>query len=78
MFAIVDIETTGGHAGANNITEIAIVLHNGQEVEGKFSTLVNPGMPIQKYVQALTGISSTADGRPSRTTGASSERLEGA
>ncbi len=56
MFAIVDIETTGGHAGANNITEIAIVLHNGQEVEGKFSTLVNPGMPIQKYVQALTGI----------------------
>ncbi len=56
MFAIVDIETTGGHAGANNITEIAIVLHNGHEVEGKFSTLVNPCMPIQKYVQVLTGI----------------------
>ena len=56
MFAIVDIETTGGHAGANNITEIAIVLHNGYEVEGKFSTLVNPCMPIQKYVQGLTGI----------------------
>ena len=56
MFAIVDIETTGGHAGANNITEIAIVLHNGHEVEGQFSTLVNPCMPIQKYVQALTGI----------------------
>jgi len=56
MFAIVDIETTGGHAGANNITEIAIVLHNGETVEGKFSTLVNPCMPIQKYVQSLTGI----------------------
>ncbi len=56
MFAIVDIETTGGHAGANNITEIAIVLHNGYEVEGKYSTLVNPCMPIQKYVQGLTGI----------------------
>lgn len=56
MFAIVDIETTGGHAGANNITEIAIVLHNGQTAEGKYSTLVNPGRPIQKYVQALTGI----------------------
>ena len=56
MFAIVDIETTGGHAGANNITEIAIVLHNGQTLEGKYSTLVNPGRPIQKYVQALTGI----------------------
>jgi len=56
MFAIVDIETTGGYAGANNITEIAIVLHNGKEVEGKYSSLVNPCMPIQKYVQSLTGI----------------------
>jgi DNA polymerase-3 subunit epsilon len=56
MFAIVDIETTGGHASANGITEIAIVLHNGKEVEGRFETLVNPQMPIQKYVQSLTGI----------------------
>ncbi|MFY7898642.1 MAG: exonuclease domain-containing protein [Chitinophagaceae bacterium] len=56
MFAIVDIETTGGYEGANNITEIAIVLHNGKEIEGKYSTLVNPCMPIQKYVQSLTGI----------------------
>lgn len=56
MFAIVDIETTGGHASANGITEIAIVLHNGKEIEGKFQTLVNPLMPIQKYVQSLTGI----------------------
>lgn len=56
MFAIVDIETTGGHANANGITEIAIVLHNGKEIEGKFTTLVNPCMPIQRYVQGLTGI----------------------
>jgi len=56
MFAIVDIETTGDHAGANGITEIAIVLHDGKKIEGKFSTLVNPGIPIQKYVQSLTGI----------------------
>ena len=56
MFAIVDIETTGGHASANGITEIAIVLHNGKEVEGKYQTLINPQMPIQKYVQSLTGI----------------------
>ena len=56
MFAVVDIETTGGHANANNITEIAIVLHNGKEIEGKYTTLVNPCMPIQRYVQGLTGI----------------------
>jgi DNA polymerase III subunit epsilon len=56
MFAIVDIETTGLYAGANGITEIAIVLHNGVEIEGSYNTLINPRMPIQKYVQGLTGI----------------------
>ena len=56
MFAIVDIETTGGHASANGITEIAIVLHNGKEEEGRYSTLINPKIPIQKFVQSLTGI----------------------
>jgi DNA polymerase-3 subunit epsilon len=56
MFAIVDIETTGGYASENAITEIAIVLHNGTEVEGEYQTLINPLMPIQKYVQTLTGI----------------------
>lgn len=56
MFAIVDIETTGGHAFSNGITEIAIVLHNGKEIEGQYQTLVNPLMPIQRYVQSLTGI----------------------
>jgi DNA polymerase-3 subunit epsilon len=56
MFAIVDIETTGGHAASNGITEIAIVLHNGKEIEGKYSTLVNPNTSIPPYVQSLTGI----------------------
>ena len=57
MYAIVDIETTGSHAHENGITEIAIVLHNGKEVEGRYETLVNPGVPIPKYVASLTGIS---------------------
>jgi DNA polymerase-3 subunit epsilon len=56
MFAIVDIETTGDHALGNGITEIAIVLHNGVEIEGEYQTLINPLIPIQKYVQSLTGI----------------------
>ena len=56
MYAIVDIETTGGHAMANGITEIAIVLHNGQEAEGRFHTLINPQVPIPRYISALTGI----------------------
>lgn len=57
MYAIVDIETTGGYASANGITEVAIVLHNGIEVEGKFHTLINPGVPIPRYITSLTGIS---------------------
>jgi DNA polymerase III subunit epsilon len=57
MYAIVDIETTGGYASANGITEVAIVLHNGNEVEGKFHTLINPGVSIPRYITALTGIS---------------------
>jgi DNA polymerase-3 subunit epsilon len=56
MYAIVDIETTGGYAINNAITEIAIVLHDGDREIKRFETLVNPGMPIPRYVQALTGI----------------------
>lgn len=57
MFAIVDIETTGGNAQYGGITEIAIILHNGQAVEGRFETLVNPRQNIPPYITALTGIS---------------------
>lgn len=56
MYAIVDIETTGGHPDKNGITDIAIVLHNGKEIEGRYETLVNPGIPIPKYISYLTGI----------------------
>ncbi len=66
MYAIVDIETTGGYAAANGITEIAIVLHDGQSVTGRFETLINPCQPIPPYISAMTGISqSMADQAPS-------------
>src|SRR6201995_4268540 len=57
MYAIVDIETTGGHANANGITEVAICLHDGKKVTQRYSTLVNPQREIPIYIQALTGIS---------------------
>lgn len=56
MYAIVDIETTGGHASANGITDIAIVLHDGEKVYHRYETLINPEKPIPVYIQALTGI----------------------
>jgi DNA polymerase III subunit epsilon len=57
MYAIVDIETTGGYANANGITEVAILIHDGKEIVRRYETLVNPGMPIPVYISALTGIS---------------------
>jgi len=57
MYAIVDIETTGGYANANGITEVAILIHDGKEVVQRYTTLINPGVPIPVYISALTGIS---------------------
>jgi DNA polymerase-3 subunit epsilon len=56
MYAIVDIETTGGYAANNAITELAIVLHDGNREVSRYESLVRPGMSIPRYVQALTGI----------------------
>lgn len=56
MFAIVDIETTGGYASGNSISEIAIAIHNGEKMLDYFETLINPQTPIPRYIQALTGI----------------------
>ena len=56
MYAIVDIETTGGHAAANAITEIAIYVHDGIKVTRQFKTLINPQRKIPLYITALTGI----------------------
>ncbi|MBO9731206.1 MAG: GIY-YIG nuclease family protein [Chitinophaga sp.] len=59
MYAIVDIETTGGHASANGITEIAVFLYDGKEITQHYQTLVNPGIPIPYYIESLTGISNS-------------------
>lgn len=56
LYAIVDIETTGGHASANGITEISVYVHDGERVVKHFETLVNPQQHIPRYITALTGI----------------------
>jgi len=57
MYAILDIETTGGKYDEEGITEIAIYRHDGEIVTDQFSSLVNPQIEIQPFVQKLTGIS---------------------
>lgn len=56
MYAIVDIETTGGYAENHRITEVAIFHHDGIQVTDTFHTLVNPGRNIPYYITGLTGI----------------------
>lgn len=56
MYAIVDIETTGGHASANGITEVAIFIYDGTNIVQQYQSLINPGVPIPRYIQSLTGI----------------------
>lgn len=56
LFAIVDIETTGGYAAANGITEIAVFISDGQKVLDEFHSLINPHCIIPRFIEALTGI----------------------
>ncbi|GGW22408.1 exonuclease domain-containing protein [Arenibacter certesii] len=46
MYAIVHIATTGLRGENNKITEICILIHDGIKVVDRFSTLVNPEIPI--------------------------------
>lgn len=58
MYAILDIETTGGKFNEEGITEIAIYKFDGHEVVDQFISLVNPEREIQEFVVKLTGINS--------------------
>lgn len=54
--AFVDLETTGATATADRITEIGIVLVDGDDVS-EWSSLVNPETSIPPFIESLTGIS---------------------
>ncbi|MDW8334352.1 MAG: exonuclease domain-containing protein, partial [Bacteroidia bacterium] len=55
-FAIVDLETTGSSPTEDRITEVAILLHDGEKVLESFTTLVNPERDIPHFITRLTGI----------------------
>lgn len=56
MYAILDIETTGGKYNEEGITEIAIYKFDGHQIVDQFCSLVNPERNIQPFVVNLTGI----------------------
>lgn len=56
MYAIVDIETTGGRSKSDRITEIAVFIYNGEKVTDEYTTLINPEQTIPYFITGLTGI----------------------
>jgi len=57
LYAIIDIETTGAVYKYGKITEIAILIHNGERITDQFTTLINPEIDIPLPITRLTGIS---------------------
>ena len=55
-YCVIDVETTGFRPWADRIVEVACVLLDGCRVAGRWSTLVNPGMPIPAEATAVHGI----------------------
>ena len=56
MYAVVDIETTGGNPTQGKIIEIAIVIHDGEKIIETYNTLINPQRSIPPFISGLTGI----------------------
>lgn len=56
VYAIIDIETTGLSPSQEKITEIAIIIHDGDKVVDEFSTLLNPERKIPYRITQITGI----------------------
>ena len=55
-YAILDVETTGGSARRERLTEIAIAIHDGEKIIDTFESLINPERTIPPFIQNLTGI----------------------
>ena len=56
LYAIIDLETTGGSPQRDRITEVAIILYDGESVIERYSTLVNPERGIPSEITRITGI----------------------
>jgi DNA polymerase III epsilon subunit family exonuclease len=56
-FVVVDVEATGAKTPPNRLIELGAYKIRGQRIVDKFHSLVNPEIPIPRFVAALTGIS---------------------
>ena len=56
-FVVVDVEATGAKTPPNRLIELGAYKIRGRKIVDKFLSLVNPEIPIPRFVAALTGIS---------------------
>ena len=56
-FVVVDVEATGAKTPPNRLIELGAYKIREQRIVDKFHSLVNPELPIPRFVASLTGIS---------------------
>ena len=56
LYAVVDLETTGGKASMEKVIEVAIVLFDGEKILDSYETLIHPERAIPYNITRLTGI----------------------
>ena len=56
-FVVVDVEATGAKTPPNRLIELGAYKIRGGRIVDKFVSLVNPEIPIPRFVASLTGIS---------------------
>jgi len=56
-FVVVDVEATGAKTPPNRLIELGAYRIRGGRIVDKFHSLVNPEIPIPRFVMSLTGIS---------------------
>ena len=55
-FIALDFETTGLQPEVDRVIEVAAILFKDGEPADRYTTLVNPGIPIPKLIEEITGI----------------------
>lgn len=55
-FTLVDVETTGGSPYQNRVIEVGVLRVSQGKIKETFSTLIDPGIPIPRFITNITGI----------------------
>ena len=56
QFIALDFETTGLQVETDRVIEVAAILFKNGEPLERFTSLINPGIPIPKLIEEITGI----------------------